>query len=386
MKKPNSKLLFDTPGWTIPKENVNPDKKTKRKKKQTNGSTEQPTGRPSQSEQRKEDSPNPKKRVKNSHPPAKKHQPHEQAESRPSSTINGAATHQLAQGLLNSGLNGSRFRILNETLYTSTGPEALKLFQSTPSLEIEEQEGGGSGEQNPNFEIYHLGFRSQTKHWPQNPVHLIAHDLQHDPHLLKNHAPVLVADLGCGEAPLAKLLCPSSSSASSNSSKKKANASSLTRQNQFKVFSYDLVADPEGWITVAECSTLVPLPGSLDDRIGNGMMDVGVCCLSLMSTNWVGMIFEARRILKQDGELRIAEVTSRFVDVDLFVTFIKSLGFSNLSQDQSNTHFILFKFKKAALANSEKDLSSVNLLSPKTKLELIETGRKLLKPCIYKRR
>ncbi|OAV94062.1 hypothetical protein PTTG_27083 [Puccinia triticina 1-1 BBBD Race 1] len=382
MKKPNSKLLFDTPGWTIPKENVNPDKKTKRKKKQPNASTEQP----SQPEQQKEDSPNPKKRVKNSHPPAKKHQPNEQTETRPCATINGAATHQLAHGLLNSGLNGSRFRILNETLYTSTGPEALKLFQSTPSLEKEEQEGGGSREENPNFEIYHLGFRSQTKHWPQNPVHLIAHDLQHDPHLLKNHAPVLVADLGCGEAPLAKLLCPSSSSACSNSSKKKSNASSLTRQNQFKVFSYDLVADTEGWITVAECSTLVPLPGSLDDRIGNGMMDIVVCCLSLMSTNWVGMIFEARRILKQDGELRVAEVTSRFVDVDLFVTFIKSLGFSNFSQDQSNTHFILFKFKKTALANSKKDPSSVNLLNLKTKLELIETGQKLLKPCIYKRR
>ncbi|KAA1077576.1 25S rRNA (adenine645-N1)-methyltransferase [Puccinia graminis f. sp. tritici] len=132
----------------------------------------------------------------------------------------------------------------------------------------------------------------------------------------------------------------------------------------------------------------VPLPGSLDDRVGNGMMDIVVCCLSLMSTNWVGMILEARRILKHDGELRIAEVTSRFVDVDLFVTFIKSIGFSNPTKDQSNTHFILFKFKKLplTLAKNQRDSSSVDLLNPQSKLELIQTGQKLLKPCIYKRR
>ncbi|KAA1067212.1 25S rRNA (adenine645-N1)-methyltransferase [Puccinia graminis f. sp. tritici] len=386
MKKPTNKLLFDTPGWTIPKENINSEKKAKRKKNRNKPTTERPS-----SDQQQEHSPSPK-RLKNSHPHNNKQQQQQQqpTKNQPNETLH-VGTHQLAKGLLNSNLNGSRFRILNETLYTSTGPEALKLFQSNPieaAADDEEEEGGGEHtirrEENPNFEIYHLGFRSQTKHWPQNPVDLIAHELQQDPHLQKIPGPALVADLGCGEAPLAKLLCSSPSTSTSN----QKNSKPIAHHNQFKVFSYDLVADREGWITVAECSSLVPLPGSLDDRVGNGMMDIVVCCLSLMSTNWVGMILEARRILKHDGELRIAEVTSRFVDVDLFVTFIKSIGFSNPTKDQSNTHFILFKFKKLplALAKNHRDSSSVDLLNPKSKLELIQTGQKLLKPCIYKRR
>jgi ribosomal RNA-processing protein 8 len=247
MRKPTTKLLFDTPGWTIPKENISSEKKGKRKKNKNKPS----------SEQQQEDSPSPK-RLKNSHPHNNNKQQQQQpTTSQPNETLN-VGTHQLAKGLLNSNLNGSRFRILNETLYTSTGPEALKLFQSNPIEAAEDDEGEDTmrREENPNFEIYHLGFRSQTKHWPQNPVHLIAQELQQDPHLHKNPGPVLVADLGCGEAPLAKLLC----SSPSTSNQKKSKPSSLAHHNQFKVFSYDLVADREGWITVAECSSLVELP------------------------------------------------------------------------------------------------------------------------------
>ncbi|KNZ51458.1 hypothetical protein VP01_3947g1 [Puccinia sorghi] len=288
-------------------------------------------------------------------------------------------TTPLSQALHKSGLLGSRFRILNESLYTSTGADALQLFQS--SQDDESHHGGN------NFQAYHDGFRAQTEHWPQNPVELIAQDLlqqqqgqgtswqrQRKPQVL------LVADLGCGEAPLAKRLC-----------------GTQQQQNQedcpFRVFSYDLMADSQGWITVAECASRVPLPGSLDDTIHGApaMMDVVVCCLSLMSTNWVGFLLEARRILKLHGILRIAEVTSRFKDLSRFIQFVTSLGFSLSSKpvynsihpsDESNSHFILFKFTKTNLPPSE----TRKLIDAKTKQALIQTGPELLKPCIYKRR
>ncbi|KAI9622779.1 hypothetical protein H4Q26_015063 [Puccinia striiformis f. sp. tritici PST-130] len=280
------------------------------------------------------------------------------SESKPSQASTSNPTNELAKGLLNSNLNGSRFRILNETLYTTTGPEALNYFNQI--LLPKTKTSSRRRRRQPKF----LNLSSRI-----------------------SNQSILIADLGCGEAPLAKLLCKSESTSTSDSQKKKS--SSVEEDSvKFKVFSYDLKADNEGWITVAECSSLVPLPGSLDDRIQNGLMDVVVCCLSLMSTNWVGIILEARRILRSNGELRIAEVTSRFIDVDLFISFIKSIGFSNPTKDQSNTHFILFKFKKLPLIKNQNHPSAanVNLMDPKSKLELIQTGQNLLKPCIYKRR
>ncbi|KAI9630679.1 hypothetical protein KEM48_013707 [Puccinia striiformis f. sp. tritici PST-130] len=355
-----TKLLFETPGWKVPTENINKQNKNSKRKKKEKTQTQ------TQNQELEQPS---TKRTKTDIP--SKQSP---SESKPSQASTSNPTNELAKGLLNSNLNGSRFRILNETLYTTTGPEALQLFQSNSASQDEDQTA--EDEDNPNFSIYHLGFRSQTKHWPQNPVNLIAQQLQQDYHNPSGNQSILIADLGCGEAPLAKLLSKSESTSTSDSKRKKS--SSVEEDSvKFKVFSYDLKADNEGWITVAECSSLVPLPGSLDDRIQNGLMDVVVCCLSLMSTNWVGIILEARRILKSNGELRIAEVTSRFIDVDLFISFIKSIGFSNPTKDQSNTHFILFKFKKLPLIKNQNHPSAanVNLMDPKSKLELIQTGQ-----------
>ena len=51
-------------------------------------------------------------------------------------------------------LSGSRFRILNEELYTTTSSTAFDRFQSNPEL----------------FDQYHEGFRHQVEAWPANPV------------------------------------------------------------------------------------------------------------------------------------------------------------------------------------------------------------------------
>lgn len=89
------------------------------------------------------------------------------------------------------------------------------------------------------------------------------------------------------------------------------------------MLSYDLVGDngvgedssaqSEGWVVQADFLTHIPLPGrpggaedpSEGKRKGKGremgseIVDVVVCCLSLMGTNWVGGIYEACRVLKQ---------------------------------------------------------------------------------------
>ena len=51
-------------------------------------------------------------------------------------------------------LESSRFRWINEQLYTTTGDEAVAMFSKDPKL----------------FDIYHRGFTNQVKLWPVNPV------------------------------------------------------------------------------------------------------------------------------------------------------------------------------------------------------------------------
>ena len=51
-------------------------------------------------------------------------------------------------------LESSRFRWINEQLYTTTGDEAAAMFSKDPGL----------------FDVYHRGFTNQVKLWPVNPV------------------------------------------------------------------------------------------------------------------------------------------------------------------------------------------------------------------------
>ena len=51
-------------------------------------------------------------------------------------------------------LDGGKFRMLNEQLYTTTGDESFETFQSDPEL----------------FDVYHQGFREMSDKWPTNPL------------------------------------------------------------------------------------------------------------------------------------------------------------------------------------------------------------------------
>lgn len=46
-----------------------------------------------------------------------------------------------------------------------------------------------------------------------------------------------------------------------------------------------------------------------------------------MGTNYVDFVREAHRVLKEGGELKVAEVISRFSDVDAFIQLMEELGF-----------------------------------------------------------
>ena len=152
-------------------------------------------------------------------------------------------------------LEGSRFRVINEKLYSTSGHESFEEFQKEPNL----------------FNIYHQGFREQASHWPENPLDKIIESI------ISTHPKAIIADMGCGDAKLAQSV-PN------------------------KVHSFDLVAGNEH--IVAADIAHVPLDSNA--------VDVVVFCLSLMGVNIVDFITEAHRILKPTGILKIAEVKSRF--------------------------------------------------------------------------
>jgi len=142
---------------------------------------------------------------------------------------------------------------------------------------------------------YHQAHRTQTAAWPSPPL----------PYIIERINPLpkgtVVADLGCGDAGLARALVPKGK----------------------VVLSYDLVGDngvdeddakiSEGWVVQADFLTHIPLPGRPGGgneepeqgkkkgkgKLGSEIVDVVVCCLSLMGTNWVGGIYEACRVMKQ---------------------------------------------------------------------------------------
>jgi ribosomal RNA-processing protein 8 len=191
------------------------------------------------------------------------------------------------QAKMRNKLTSARFRHLNQTLYTSSSSDALQLFSSSPEL----------------FGEYHAGFSQQVKDsWPQNPVDVYIREIKergklHDhardgkantklPLPRRKTGRCTIADLGCGDAPLAR------------------GCQSQVKTLDLKFHNYDLHA-PNSFITKADIANL---------PLRDGEIDVAVFCLSLMGTNWIDFVEEAWRVLRGDGkgEVWVAEVKSRF--------------------------------------------------------------------------
>ncbi|EFC50576.1 predicted protein, partial [Naegleria gruberi] len=154
-------------------------------------------------------------------------------------------------------LKSSKFRFLNEKLYTTTGHQAKLLFEKDPSL----------------FTLYHDGYRQSMEKWPFQPVKNMIKYL--------NGKPLnwVVADMGCGEAEIAK------------------NAKQKT------IHSFDLVAANDKVVACDMRKT----------PLSEECVDCVIFCLSLMGTNFYDYLRESSRICKQGGCLRIAELESRFL-------------------------------------------------------------------------
>ena len=81
----------------------------------------------------------------------------------------------------------------------------------------------------------------------------------------------------------------------------------------------------------------------LDDE----SVDLGVFCLSLMGTNFPEFLSEANRVLKPSGKLFVAEVVSRFKDVNEFVKLArKETGFKALKVTKLKDFFYVMIFEK----------------------------------------
>ncbi|KAK7067035.1 25S rRNA (adenine645-N1)-methyltransferase [Halocaridina rubra] len=210
-------------------------------------------------------------------------------------------------------LNAARFRFVNEQMYSLDSKNAFQIFSSNRE----------------SFQLYHKGFQSQVSKWPVNPLDLIIKWLKNKPKKW------MVADFGCGEALLAE---------------------NVPQEN---VHSFDLVAlSPR--VTVCDMAH-TPLQSNSVDAV--------VFCLSLMGTNIKEFIAEANRILHEGGTLKIAEVESRFTDVNFFINSIKKFGFHCVYKDVSMKYFYMFEFKKHRNLKNRAVLPDV-----------------ILKPCKYKKR
>ena len=179
---------------------------------------------------------------------------------------------------------------------------------------------------------YHTAHRQQTSAWPSPPLPFILSSILS---LMPTLPPgPLIIDLGCGDAQLASDLM----------------SSPLGRSSGIKCVSYDLVGSTHwvdqginkptskentnptkttrGWVIPGDFLSSIPLPGqpgglspselnpeplvpmSKNQRrkskgtksdlppVGPEVVDVAVCCLSLMGINWVGGIYEVCRVLK----------------------------------------------------------------------------------------
>jgi len=258
---------------------------------------------------------------------------------------------------LSDRLRGSRFRILNEKLYTEPSTVVSAEFAREPEL----------------FKEYHDGFDSQVAKWPLNPVDLFSEALYFaesgriGPVSLRflgggNHAHAtasvraqagealraftslrgplhdnVVADMGCGRAKLAE---------------------AVQKRGSFcQVRSFDLVAAVPG-VEVADISH-TPLQ--------DGEATLVVYSLSLMGTDHGALFLEANRVLRPSGELWVAEVSSRLQGG--FCATVEKFGFKRrMTKDFG--HFAIFSFSK------ERDVAEPPKGVPTV----------FLKPCLYKRR
>lgn len=256
-------------------------------------------------------------------------------------------------------LSGARFRIINEQFYTSLSSTVAQQIRQDPSI----------------FKAYHDGFSDQVNKWAVNPLDIfitlaklvlgLAHTHQCINHLVKQKAPlrtlsafankpfapgadVLIADMGCGAGRFSMAVMET------------FEKSCPKERLNLTIRSFDLVSSAPH----VEAANIIKTP--LDKET----TDIAIYCLSLMGTDHDNMLMEANRVLRLNGELWIAEVSSRLPSpASMFIKLVTTFGF-HLYKSVDLNYFSVFTFiKKATLA---------------IKPSFDKCG--LLKPCLYKKR
>lgn len=283
---------------------------------------------------------------------------------------NSAKPSSTLQNKYQQRLLGSRFRILNEELYTNDSTISYERFQNNPQL----------------FHDYHNGFRYQVQDWTINPIDIIVQLIQsrtikkqqNKQQSKQNKLTISIADFGCGEAQLAKDLLSYQINDDSNN-----NNNNDKKYCPFTVHSFDMIS-PNKYVTACDMAN-VPLD--------NETIDIGIFCLALMGTNLIDFINEAYRVIKMKGELIIAEVRSRFFEssskdnsnntnemkkenhnsdsdeLQTFINTLKQLGFHCKKIDHTNELFMILELQKHERDNVDNKAMTLTA-----------------KPCIYKRR
>ncbi|KAJ8678686.1 hypothetical protein QAD02_014473 [Eretmocerus hayati] len=203
-------------------------------------------------------------------------------------------------------LKASRFRFLNEHMYSNESSSTKKFFEDDPQA----------------FYAYHEGYKQQVERWPVNPVDVIIESIKKMPQNF------IIADFGCGEAKIAESV-------------------------PHTVHSFDLVSVND---KVKACDMAhTPLL--------TGRVNVVVFCLSLMGSNLKDYLLEANRVLAKEGTLKVAEVESRFHKIEDFIKIMAQYGFENTWKDLSNNLFYFMDFKKVKdiLKKSSNKLPDVTL-------------------------
>jgi ribosomal RNA-processing protein 8 len=276
---------------------------------------------------------------------------HVQQPQQPINNNNNQPTKQYSslQQKFRSNLQGSKFRMLNETLYESNSSVALQTLSKQ------------------DFNTYHEGFRTQVSKWPQNPVNVII-----DKYLKNCPRGLQVGDFGCGDAQIAQQM-----------------------GSRHHIYSFDFISTSP---TVVRCD-IAHVP--LEDHV----LDIAIYSLSLMGKNMNDFLLEAARVLKlNSGKLIIAEVKSRFVvvqegeedhddvsthnnndnklqmqsGIEKFKTHICNLGFRFVESDLRNTMFVILVFERIP---QEEEVSG-----PKQHRQNKSSDTLLLKSIPYKRR
>lgn len=174
--------------------------------------------------------------------------------------------------------------------------------------------------------------------WPDQPLDdIIAY-------LRQRSSNLVIADMGCGDARLARTL----------------------KSTHPNIHSFDLCA----------LNDHVQVCDIAHTPLKSNSVDIVIFCLSLMGTNLTEFIHEAHRILRLRGTMKIVEIASRFENQpQKFLRKIESMGFqcskSDALEEKNKTgpskYFYSFDFVKTS-----EQITSKSILT--------------LAPCLHKKR